>query len=316
MSSLSRHGILVALSAVAFAGTLSACGSSGPTAGTLPTVTGAFGVAPKISFPSSAPPKTLRVKVLKEGTGPVAQLGQLLVGNYYGQIWGGKVFGSSFTQHELAGFQLSQGQVIKAWYEGIVGARAGTRLLLVVPPSYGYGAQGNSQAGITGTDTLAFVVDVVASYSRSVTGPGDAIPMQATHLGVTVSWPGGAAPSVKISSGAPRPTTATFTLLARGTGPKITTGVVVIQYVVASYATGKAVESTWQAGEAPQAEPVGGADSSPLLNHLLGLPLGSRFLLRVPKSSSDGSSPSGPYAFAVEVVAEPSITTPGASISR
>jgi peptidylprolyl isomerase len=311
MSSLPRRGLLVALTAVAFAATLSACGSSGPPAGTLPTVTGAFGVAPKISFPTSAPPKTLRVKVLDKGTGPAVQKGQLLIANYFGQIWRGKVFGSSFTQHQLAGFQLSPGQIIKAWSSGLVGVLAGSRVLLVAPPAEGYGPQGNANAGIKGTDTLAFVVDVIASYSQSASGPGDASTVHHTHLGITVSWPGGAAPTIGIAAGSPRPTKATLTVLARGTGAKVVTGLVVLQYVVASYATGKPVESTWQHGGAPQAEPVGSAGASPLLDQFIGLPLGSRLLLRVPKSSSGG-----PYAFAVEIIAEPSATTAGASISR
>lgn len=303
--------MVLALTAVAFAGALSACGSSGPAAGTLPTVTGGFGVAPKLSFPSSTPPKTLRVKVLDKGTGPEVQEGQLLVANYFGQIWRGKVFGSSFTQHELAGFQLAKGQIIPAWYLGLVGARAGSRLLLVAPPGDGYGKTGNSSAGITGTDTLAFVVDVIASYSQSATGPGDTSDVHATHLGISVSWPGSGTPNVKIATGAPRPTKATLTMLARGSGAKVVAGLVVIQYVVASYATGKPVESTWQSGGAPQGEPIGEAGASPLLNQFLGLPLGSRVLLRVPKSSSGG-----PFAFALEIVAEPSAATAGASISR
>jgi len=38
---------------------------------------------------------------------------------------------------------------------------AGSRVLLVVPPKDGYGSKGNVSAGIKGTDTLVFVVDVL-----------------------------------------------------------------------------------------------------------------------------------------------------------
>jgi peptidylprolyl isomerase len=34
-------------------------------------------------------------------------------------------------------------------------------VLLVIPPEKGYGADGNAQAGISGTDTLIFVVDLL-----------------------------------------------------------------------------------------------------------------------------------------------------------
>jgi FKBP-type peptidyl-prolyl cis-trans isomerase len=37
--------------------------------------------------------------------------------------------------------------------------------MLVVPPAEGYGKTGNSQAGIKGTDTLVFVLDILATAS-------------------------------------------------------------------------------------------------------------------------------------------------------
>ena len=33
--------------------------------------------------------------------------------------------------------------------------------MLSIPPADGYGKSGQSQAGITGTDTLVFVVDII-----------------------------------------------------------------------------------------------------------------------------------------------------------
>ena len=36
-----------------------------------------------------------------------------------------------------------------------------SRVLLVIPPKDGYGSAGSSAAGINGTDTLVFVVDIV-----------------------------------------------------------------------------------------------------------------------------------------------------------
>ena len=42
---------------------------------------------------------------------------------------------------------------------------------MVVPPKDGYGKQGNEQAGIKGTDSLVFVVDVIASYPKKMVPP-------------------------------------------------------------------------------------------------------------------------------------------------
>ena len=55
------------------------------------------------------------------------------------------------------------GRLILAWNTGLVGVRVGSRVLMVVPPALGYGTKGSPQAGIKGTDTLVFVIDVLAA---------------------------------------------------------------------------------------------------------------------------------------------------------
>ncbi len=39
----------------------------------------------------------------------------------------------------------------------------GSRVILEIPPAKGYGKEGNEAAGIKGTDTLFFVVDILAA---------------------------------------------------------------------------------------------------------------------------------------------------------
>ncbi len=53
------------------------------------------------------------------------------------------------------------GAVIGGWDKGLVGQNVGSRVLLSIPPEHGYGQRGVPQAGIAGTDTLVFVVDIV-----------------------------------------------------------------------------------------------------------------------------------------------------------
>jgi len=60
-------------------------------------------------------------------------------------------------------FVIGKGQVITGWDKALVGQKVGSRVLVVVPPSEGYGKDGNQQAGIKGTDTLVFVVDILAA---------------------------------------------------------------------------------------------------------------------------------------------------------
>ena len=61
-------------------------------------------------------------------------------------------------------FPIGTGKVIAGWDEGIVGQTVGSQVLLVVPPDKGYGTNGNSSAGISGTDSLVFVVDILDAY--------------------------------------------------------------------------------------------------------------------------------------------------------
>ena len=132
----------------------------------LPTVgTSSPGIAPPVHVPQAAPPATLQVQTLIRGTGPVVKKGKLFVAQYEGVIWStGKIFDSSWKRSAPASFQIGTGQVIKGWDDGLVGKRVGSRVLLVVPPADGYGTQGSPQAGIKGTDTLVFVVDILGSY--------------------------------------------------------------------------------------------------------------------------------------------------------
>jgi peptidylprolyl isomerase len=142
-------------------------GISVATSGTgLPAVgTSSAGTAPPVHIPQTGPPATLQSETLIQGAGPVVQKGKLLVAQYEGVIWRtGKVFDSSWKRSAPSGFQIGSGQVIKGWDTGLVGKRVGSRVLLVVPPADGYGTQGATQAGINGTDTLVFVVDILGTY--------------------------------------------------------------------------------------------------------------------------------------------------------
>jgi peptidylprolyl isomerase len=133
--------------------------------GVLPTVTAAAaGKSPTITFPKTAAPKTLQVKTLIKGTGAVVKKGQFIVVQYTGEIWRTKAtFDSSYSRSAPAGFPIGVGQVIPGWDKGIVGQTVGSRVLLVIPSADGYGSSGQSAAGINGTDTLVFVVDIVSA---------------------------------------------------------------------------------------------------------------------------------------------------------
>ena len=133
----------------------------------LPTVKVEDGKAATITIPKGVKPPTKTVsQPLIQGNGPKVQAGQTVRVTYTGAVYGtGKVFDYSAKSPEKY-FEtvIGKQQVIKGWDSSIVGANVGSRLLLIVPPADGYGAAGQPQAGIKGTDTLVFVVDILAAY--------------------------------------------------------------------------------------------------------------------------------------------------------
>jgi peptidylprolyl isomerase len=149
----------------AYSGTASASGTHvSDGGGTLPTITAKANSAPTITIPKSAPPKDLVVKTLIKGSGPPVAKGQEVVTQYVGVNWRTKtVFDSSWSRSAPFGFQIgaTPAQIIPGWDKGLLGVPVGSRVLLVIPPKDGYGSQGQAQAGINGTDTLVFVVDIL-----------------------------------------------------------------------------------------------------------------------------------------------------------
>jgi FKBP-type peptidyl-prolyl cis-trans isomerase len=121
--------------------------------------------APTVTVPKADAPAETTSAVLVEGDGPVVEKGDTITAQYHGVLWkDGKTFDSSWERGSAADFPIGVGQVIPGWDSELVGKKVGSRVLLVVPPKDGYGEQGSPQGGITGTDTLVFVVDILDAY--------------------------------------------------------------------------------------------------------------------------------------------------------
>lgn len=129
----------------------------------LPTASGTFGDKPVLTFPASAAPEELAVVVLEQGDGEAVEAGQNIDVHYYGQVWNGGMFDNSYDRRSSIQFPIGVGAVIAGWDEALVGKQIGSRVLVSIPPHLGYGPYGNPAAGIRGTDTLVFVVDIVGA---------------------------------------------------------------------------------------------------------------------------------------------------------
>jgi FKBP-type peptidyl-prolyl cis-trans isomerase len=131
----------------------------------LPRVSTATRRPPDVTIPAATPPKRLQVRTVIQGSGRKVEGGQVLALQYAGLLWrGGRVFESSWRAGRAYATTIGTGQVVKGWDQGLVGRRVGSRVLLVVPPAWAYGAKGLRQVGIKGTDTLVFVVDILGAH--------------------------------------------------------------------------------------------------------------------------------------------------------
>lgn len=119
---------------------------------------------PRITSPSSRPPSRLVKEDVVSCSGRKAKLGDRITVRYSLVNWGGKsaTIDSTWSRGTApALFPLEKGALIEGWTQGIPGMRVGSRRLLVVPPSKGYGRQGTPDGSVPANTTLIFVIDLV-----------------------------------------------------------------------------------------------------------------------------------------------------------
>ena len=269
----------------------------------MPTASGKFGDKPTLTFPKSTPPPSLQRVILSEGTGPVTVKGDYLVTNYLGQVWGGaKAFDNSYDRKATSTFQIGEAKVVPGWDTALVGVKVGSRVLLSLPPADGYGSTGSSGAGIKGTDTIVFVIDIVSAISPSTTGQTNAAVQPAPKNAPVVTGALGKEPKITIPKTLAEPTKGQVYVLAKGTGAKLKAGSVLAQLVVTDW-TQSQTQSTWpKAGVAPTAS-TGlqqiTVDATGALKLLIGIPLGSRVMVEIPGTTDASTGQKSATAVAV-----------------
>lgn len=260
------------------------------------SASGAFGKEPTVTIPKAKAGASLEVKTLINGTGATLTSSDAFLGNYVVYSWDG-------TSHALKGSTYASGEtptlfstpLLPGLSTALTGKKVGSRVLAVVPPKEGFGSSGNSQAGITGTTTLVFVIDVLRAYPGTQGATGSTVAHGGGSLpAVTEPAKAGDAPTVTMPPAATKPpSTLQEQTLIKGNGAKVSAGdYVVAQYVGYIWRTGKVFDSSWsrkspfgfQIGANP-AQVITGWDTG-----LRGLTVGSRVLLVIPPKDGYGTS--------------------------
>ena len=126
----------------------------------LPKVTLAKDGKPSIDMNGYKGSDSLISQDLIKGKGAVVKDTQSVVAHYTGWLLDGTQFDSSWDRGQSSAFSLDS--VIKGWKQGLACHTVGSQVLLVVPPSLGYGNK--DQEKIPANSTLVFVVDILAAY--------------------------------------------------------------------------------------------------------------------------------------------------------
>ena len=109
----------------------------------------------------------LTARILQEGQGEAAEIGQIAVVHYTGWLYDetaenhrGEKFDSSVDRKQYFSFQLGEGRVIKGWDQGVVGMKVGEKRELTIAPEMGYGDRGAGRTIPPGA-TLVFEIELV-----------------------------------------------------------------------------------------------------------------------------------------------------------
>jgi peptidylprolyl isomerase len=130
-----------------------------------PSITETDGKPSGLDFSAAPKPsgRLLRTTVVA-GTGAPVKKGEHIYVDYLGQVYGADApFDQSYSRGTPFDFDLGGGNVVKGWDQGLVGVKVGSRVILQIPPRLGYGKDGQPSVGIGPTDTMYFVVDVLAA---------------------------------------------------------------------------------------------------------------------------------------------------------
>jgi len=291
-------GIAAALVAV----TAGACSSNsaGPSNGGLPVVSGAVGQEATIVLPADVKaPITLATKTLVQGSGSVLANGDLAVVNYTAMDWtNAKVLGTTYsedggkTPNQPQVVTLGTGGLIPAWNLALTGARVGSRIEVVSPPADAFGTAGSAKAGVSGTDDLVFVLDVVGGYPANADITGTQGPQADPSLPQVSGNPGSGNPTITIPAGVKPPTSLISDTLVKGTGATVVKGqTLILQYTGVDWNTGKNFDSSFTRKQAYSVVIGAGQVIPGWDDGLVGKHVGDRVLLVVPPI--DGYGPSG-----------------------
>lgn len=284
------------------------------------TVTGEFGTTPEVEYDGRVERETTEVKVLHEGDGPeVREGGSAFLKYYLGNGYTGEEVVSTWEQPEPEQpdddkkstkdeAEPAHGQFFRdddstwpAVREAMVGAKAGSRLLVLATPDDSFGGQGLPQFGIGNQDSVVFVVDVVSATLPAPEGEEKPVPDGLPK----VVQSGDEVTSLDFS-GTPKQAPSDFRVvpLVEGTGPKVEKGApVAMRYLGQAWHGEKPFDENYSKSWPAFTNPESGEVNPAVFGQgqyidawdegIPGVRVGSRVMLVVPPEKGYGKKGSG-----------------------
>ncbi len=119
------------------------------------------GGPPPVTGDTTKTASGLQLIAIENGSGAMAQRGQVVRVHYTGYLTDGTKFDSSVDHGEPFEFPLGMGRVIPGWDEALALMRVGDKRRLIIPPELGYGSRGAGRVIPPGA-TLVFDVELLA----------------------------------------------------------------------------------------------------------------------------------------------------------
>jgi len=262
------------------------------------TVGGTF-KAPKVTFKTK--PLTVKVtttRVITDGRG--AKLTKANKVEFSYAVFNGKngkQIGTNFGD-ETALMDLSSSRAMTGLSKGLTGQQVGSRLLVAIPPADGYGAKGFAKAGLGPTDTIVFLIDLVAASTPLPKVGGVAVRPVPGLPTVIVT---GAKPARITVPKTAAPTRLVVQPLIKGQGAVVRSGQsITVHYTGVLWRDGKTFDAS---GDPQPGAPAGAALDVQIGTGkvipgwdqgLVGQTVGSRILLIVPPADGYGAKGSPP----------------------
>ncbi len=288
-------GLLVSLVACAPGGSSTAEGECAPAGAASDSVSvdGAFGSVPVIEFDGPLLADVTQRTVLVQGEGDSASNGDTVLIEYTvlnGET-GVELASTGFTGENAERFPIDTTSDQLVGFSLLLDcATPGTRVAGVIPPSDGFGEQGVPELGLTGSEALVFVIDVVEIVPPAepplerATGESQPAPDGFPTLELAENG----APTITLPGGEP-PTEFDLAVLILGDGATVEEGqTVTVHYTGLNWNTGQVFDSSWERG-APAEFPTSGVIQG-FRDALVGQTVGSQVIAIIPPDLGYGPS--------------------------